>query len=446
MKPRDRRLWLLRNVVMGGGGGPPRNTVIALPATYTLTGQDVTFTLSNIAKTLTAAAGVFTFTGQDATLAQRAFAVGAASGSFTLTGQTAALTFGGAVDGSVLWEDNSGVLWEDGANILWERGTLPADGAVYTLTGQAATLTFASPAKSISAASGTFSLTGDAATLTYGGSSSLPLDSLNGGTEMLGAYGLRKLKTGATNAIRVERSSDNTQQDIGFSGDNLDTAAIASFVGAGNGIVVTWYDQSGAGNHLTGDQSPIIVSSGTLQTVNSKPVINLSPTGGFISGSVSMGASSAKLTVSMMIKTGASINNNYRICSARSAATGSLDYQTDVNAVMVQMTGTPGIATYRNSVGLLTEATVSTSTAYAISTVYDGTNGQIFKNGTGAGTTAISSAFGPPMNFSLGSKSGEAAGTNTVTADAQIGEFYVIGNDGGDRAALETSYSTYYGI
>ena len=39
------------------------------------------------------------------------------------------------------------------------------------------------------------------------------------------AYSLRKLSSSATNAIRVRRSSDNTEQDIGFSGDNLDTTS-----------------------------------------------------------------------------------------------------------------------------------------------------------------------------------------------------------------------------
>ena len=60
------------------------------------------------------------------------------------------------------------------------------------------------------------------------------------------AYSLRKLRTSYSGScIRVRRSSDNAEQDIGFVGNDLDTASLLSFVGANNGFVTTWYDQSG---------------------------------------------------------------------------------------------------------------------------------------------------------------------------------------------------------
>lgn len=49
------------------------------------------------------------------------------------------------------------------------------------------------------------------------------------------AYGLRKLRSSYTgSAIRVRRSSDNTELNIGFSGKNLDTSALTGFVGSEN--------------------------------------------------------------------------------------------------------------------------------------------------------------------------------------------------------------------
>ena len=46
------------------------------------------------------------------------------------------------------------------------------------------------------------------------------------------AYSLRKLRTAYTgSAIRVRRSSDNAEQDIAFSGDDLDTTSMLDFVG-----------------------------------------------------------------------------------------------------------------------------------------------------------------------------------------------------------------------
>lgn len=53
--------------------------------------------------------------------------------------------------------------------------------------------------------------------------------------------------------FRVRRASDNAEQDIGYvAATNLrDTAALASFCSGTNGFVVTIYDQSGNGRHLT---------------------------------------------------------------------------------------------------------------------------------------------------------------------------------------------------
>jgi hypothetical protein len=86
-------------------------------------------------------------------------------------------------------------------------------------------------------------------------------------TDLWGAYGLELLRGNYSgSAIRVRRSSDDTEQDIGFSSGILDTASLATFVGANDGFIVTWYDQSGGGNHLsqaTASQQPKIVDAGS---------------------------------------------------------------------------------------------------------------------------------------------------------------------------------------
>lgn len=95
------------------------------------------------------------------------------------------------------------------------------------------------------------------------------------------AYSLRKLSSGYSgNVIRVRRSSDNSEQDIGTIGGIVDTSSILSFVGAGNsGYVTTWYDQSGNGINATqtiSSRQPTIVSSGTLSTDGGIPSIYFS--------------------------------------------------------------------------------------------------------------------------------------------------------------------------
>ena len=98
-------------------------------------------------------------------------------------------------------------------------------------------------------------------------------------TNAAAAYSVRKLRTLYTgNAIRVRRSSDNTEQDIGFTAlGNLDTSSLTSFCGSGNGFVTTWYDQSGNARNATqttAANQPQIVSSGSVIVVNSIPSIN----------------------------------------------------------------------------------------------------------------------------------------------------------------------------
>jgi hypothetical protein len=90
------------------------------------------------------------------------------------------------------------------------------------------------------------------------------------------AWGLSKLRTEYSgSAIRIRRSSDNAETDIGFNEVDLDTAAISSFVGSNSAFVTTIYDQVGSKNftQATEGNQPRIVNAGTLETDNGKPAI-----------------------------------------------------------------------------------------------------------------------------------------------------------------------------
>jgi hypothetical protein len=75
--------------------------------------------------------------------------------------------------------------------------------------------------------------------------------------------------------IRVRRSTDDAEMDIGFTSDgSLDTVALLAFCGVGDGFVVTVYDQSGNGRHFgqaTPGNQPRIVNAGVLETNEGKP-------------------------------------------------------------------------------------------------------------------------------------------------------------------------------
>jgi hypothetical protein len=90
------------------------------------------------------------------------------------------------------------------------------------------------------------------------------------------AYSLRLLRLAYTGAVvRVRRSSDSTEQD--FTAAQVTDGTLATFCGAGDGFVRTWYDQSGSGNNAiqaTTSLQPQIVSNGSLIAQAGNPAIN----------------------------------------------------------------------------------------------------------------------------------------------------------------------------
>ena len=90
------------------------------------------------------------------------------------------------------------------------------------------------------------------------------------------AYSLRLLNENITNVIRVENGGF-LQRD--FTPEEITDGTLATFCGTGDGVVVTWYDQSSpsSGYDLVGAGSspikPRIMINGVLQTENGKPCI-----------------------------------------------------------------------------------------------------------------------------------------------------------------------------
>jgi 3D (Asp-Asp-Asp) domain-containing protein len=142
------------------------------------------------------------------------------------------------------------------------------------------------------------------------------------------AYSVRKLRNAyAGSAIRVRRSSDNTEQDIGFSGGNLDTTALTSFCSGTNGFVTTWYDQSGNGynaTQTTAASQPQIVSSGSVLTLtgigSARPILSFDGTNDYFTftpitldqfTSFYPNKKNSTSDISMWMATGTGIGNPY---------------------------------------------------------------------------------------------------------------------------------------
>jgi hypothetical protein len=100
------------------------------------------------------------------------------------------------------------------------------------------------------------------------------------------AYSTRKTNCAYTgNALLVRKgtaTTGTTTMAIGFTPNGyLDTATLKTFIATSSGYVVTWFDQSGNGNHLTqatNSKQPRIVNAGTIERVNGMPTLTFQDT------------------------------------------------------------------------------------------------------------------------------------------------------------------------
>jgi hypothetical protein len=92
------------------------------------------------------------------------------------------------------------------------------------------------------------------------------------------AHSVRQLRQTYLGAcLRVRRSSDNVEQDIGFTTAGvLDTAALATFVGVNDGFVTTWYDQTGNSRNMVQTNTALqgrVTVAGALQKQDNNPAL-----------------------------------------------------------------------------------------------------------------------------------------------------------------------------
>ncbi len=214
------------------------------------------------------------------------------------------------------------------------------------------------------------------------------------------AFSLRRLSSDyAGHAIQVRRSNDNTLSDIGFtSNGNLDTMALKTFVGANNGFVSIWYDQSGNGNNAensTAASQPSIVSSGIINRIKGlvQPVVTTNSNGQSLSFAVSPSISGSNLTVnavSYMLNT----TGDYGRLVSLTNGTSANDYDNNsYTSAIIRNSNNNQLMTFRNS-GTKSVSNISLNTPTIITSSFDGTNNQMFLNGVAGSSVASSGSFG----------------------------------------------------
>lgn len=236
------------------------------------------------------------------------------------------------------------------------------------------------------------------------------------------AYSLRQLRTGETEAVRVRRSSDNTEQTIGFSGGELDTTALATFCGSSDGFVKTWMDQSGNGNDATqttaANQPKIYDGTSGVVTENGKPALYFETS--FISApTISMSAATCFVHHT-------NFDATFRMAAAFDRNDNSFFYDIVTgyrlrNGGNIQITG------------------LSSTTSKLVYALIDGAGSELGINGATA-TTGTLSVLGGHMDLDIGKRlSSYWKGT--------FSEVVVYDSDqSSNRTNIESNINTFYSI
>jgi SPP1 family predicted phage head-tail adaptor len=258
------------------------------------------------------------------------------------------------------------------------------------------------------------------------------------------AYSLRKLRTAYSgSAVRVRRSSDNTEQDIGFTGNDLNTTALTTFVGAGNGFVTTWYDQSGNARNATQTtqaNQPQIVVSGTVLTQSGKPIMKFTANSQVLNTNAF--ALSANRTYVMTLYNLTNVTSSYKVYLGAQA--GGVD--AFVNGIVGQF-GASSIAQSFIGSGLSSNVVgvnAMAGNAYFLLGAYiqGSSQHQHYRNGAlNAQNTSL--AISPTTNTQVNSIMFSITNGNDLrTNEAIIWNSYQSTN----RVGIETNINTYYAI
>ena len=260
-----------------------------------------------------------------------------------------------------------------------------------------------------------------------------------------GGYSMRKISSTATNCIRVRRSSDNAEQDIGFVGNDLDTASLLSFVGGSSGFVTTWYDQSGNGRDAYNGfaiPQPRIVLNGVLETKNTKPAIYFSDKWLRYSGQVVPLANNpfSYFTVSSH-ETANDLGAVFKSHDAAQTGGGAYvlnfhDRRTDKVNFLIRASNTP----YRADLSVQR----NDSNYTLLSGFVDSSNNMSAYDNGATGTTDTYSGTYTSNVLMIGDPT---TGQSSFQLVGHIGEIIILNTDeSANRVAIETDINNYYSV
>jgi hypothetical protein len=145
-------------------------------------------------------------------------------------------------------------------------------------------------------------------------------------------------------------------------------------------------------NRANGATDAIATGSPTVSTLNGKPAVQLG-TGNFFNGAISPTIAGVTVSYFAVVATTVPSTTTAQRLLSMSPATGGEDYNvnTGVLAMFVGQNGTT-MTTTRNLVTISTVTGLANNTPFQAAGIYDGTTGQLWKDGV-AGTSTLTAAY-----------------------------------------------------
>ena len=258
------------------------------------------------------------------------------------------------------------------------------------------------------------------------------------------AYSTRLLRGAyyGSSAIRVRRSSDNAELNIGFTtSGNLDETALTAFCGAGDGFVTTWYDQSGNSRNsiqtAAGNQ-PKVVTGGFVVIQNSKPAVL------FQASTIKSLEGLWSQTITTESNFGVFSVNNSTDSFGRVLSQGGNgnDYDAGAYIPMIRNGTTAAMGSF--TTGLLSSAAISYSTQTLFSSIHSGSqlSNQVNNNSAAVASDTLNlnvtrTTIGGPTSTSVA----------TGSLDGTVQEVVIYYTDQtANRTGISTNINTYYAI
>jgi len=262
------------------------------------------------------------------------------------------------------------------------------------------------------------------------------------------AYSLRQLSsTYSGNAIKVRRASDNAEQDIAFSNNELDTATLETFASGTDAFVTTWYDQSGNGNdaaNATASAQPKIVSAGSTILENGKAAIQWDGTNDYLNHTFSTPSQLYRINMSLWIVNNVTGGDTRKVLmhstpDGTDIYTPYFEYDSNAPSNLRHFSGNAG------SFSLTTSSSeFSFNTQRLASVLKNGTTLQeIFMNGSSQGSNTSSNAVVDMNGYNIGAH--ESATQRWFGGTMQ--EIVIYNSyESSNRTGIETNINDFYSI